>query len=69
VEGNALVLGVHPAIRPAAELTWLVSPVSDDEAVLAGLSSYLGGETLTAVRGPDGEARLRFSGYEFAPVR
>jgi len=69
VEGDSLVLAFHPAIHPFVELTWLASPVSDDEAVLAGVSSYLGGETLSAVRGPEGGERLRFWGYEFAPVR
>jgi hypothetical protein len=68
IEQDTVVLLTHPAVHPAVELSWLVSPVSDDRAVLAGASSYLGGETLTVVPGPDGEPRLRFSGYEFAPV-
>lgn len=68
IEGGHLVARTHPAIHPAIELSWILHPVSADEAVFAGFSNFLGGETMRATRSDAGE-RICFSGYEFAKMR
>lgn len=67
IEDGYLVARTHPAIHPAIELSWILVPASDDEAVFAGFTNFLGGETMLAT-GAGPSARICFSGYEFVKI-
>jgi CubicO group peptidase (beta-lactamase class C family) len=67
IEDGHLVARTHPAIHPAIELSWILHPHTDDEAVFAGFSNFLGGETMRAIGGGPSE-RICFSGYEFVKI-
>ncbi len=68
IEDGYLVARTHPAIHPAIELSWILGPAADDEAVFAGFTNFLGGETMLAT-GTGPSARICFSGYEFVRIR
>jgi len=68
IEDGYLVARTHPAIHPAIELSWILDPIAGNEAVFAGFTSFLGGETMLAT-GAGSSARICFSGYEFAKIR
>jgi CubicO group peptidase (beta-lactamase class C family) len=67
IEDGWLIARTHPAIHPAIELSWVLEPMSDSEAVFAGLANFLGGETISAI-GSGASERICFSGYEFARI-
>ncbi len=66
LEAGWFIARTHPAIHPAIELSWVILPVTDSEAVFAGFCNFLGGETILAKGGTD---RICFSGYEFVRMQ
>lgn len=67
VEDGYLVLYLHLAVPEPTELSWVIFPLTDNEAVFAGLSDYLGGETLQVVQ-DHGMERFFLAGYKFEQI-